>query len=85
MRPKNVLSLGMTDQKDMTFGPLRTQLQEILFVWLKMLLNIRISGLRLEQCDLHSFHALLSNAEIQCQNYSVLKFVLDTPVSYTKL
>lgn len=49
MWPKSVLSLGMTAQKDMKiFGPLRTQLQEILFVWLKMLLSIWISGLGLE-------------------------------------
>jgi len=42
----SILSSGLADQQDMkSFGPQRTQLQEILFVWLKMLLNIWISDL----------------------------------------
>lgn len=44
MQPRSVFSLGVTDQKGMkVFGPLRTQLQEILFLWLKMLLNLQTS------------------------------------------
>lgn len=86
MWPKSVMSLGMTHGKDVKiFGPLRTQPQEILFVWLKMPYNRWISDFGLGQHGSSSFHALLSNTEIECPSYSILKFVLDLLVSYTKL